>query len=411
MFEQIVKAVKENQLLITGLGVVGFSTVVGIAYKLYGYISRALSYFCFVRMSFESVDYLNFKKVQYWLYNLPYTKKRCRNFNIRYVRKNGKAGYKSEEDEDQLFYPGFGTHYLMCNRRPTIIHYNKSDSKELAFRETIDISIFCLFKKVKATELILEQINKIYDEVEYTTTSIHACIDSYGGWEELVSKSIKQRPILDTPSGYDEFLDDVQQFIANEDWYTQRGISYKRGYLLEGKPGNGKSSIILKIAQDLKKHINIINLTSTIIDDAKFIELVTSLNRDAILAIEDIDGIYADRSKDMDGEKNINTVTFSTILNVLDGLFSPEGLIFFITTNHPKKLDPALIRPGRIAYTKTFNDSNEYQCGAIFERFFPEATQEQITRFKSKGIGRSMSYLENHLIKHAKDIVKAANID
>ena len=409
MIEQIIKLVKENQLLVTGLGVVGFGTVVGIFYKVYGIVLRLINHFCFVNMSFESIDYLNFKKVQYWLYNLPYTKKRCRSFNVRYVKKNGRAGYRSEEDEDQLFYPGYGKHYLLLNRRPSIIFYNKSDSKELAFRETIEVSIFCLFKKRKVTEKILEQINNVYDSVDYTTTSVHACIDDYGSWTELLSKSIKQPPILSYESEYQEIIDDVQQFIDNEDWYRQRGLGYKRGYLWTGVPGSGKSSSILAIAQHFKRHIYILNLSSTVIDDAKFIELVTSLSKDAILAIEDIDGMYADRSKEMENGKQINTVTLSTIFNTLDGLFSPEGLIFFLTTNYPEKLDKALIRPGRIALQKEFKNSNTYQAQALFKRFFPEAQERHINSFLT-GVGKSMAHLENHLIKHSHDIERAALI-
>lgn len=411
MIENIIKLVKENQLLVTGLGVVGFGTIVGIFYKVYGIILKLINHFCFVNMSFESIDYLNFKKVQYWLYNLPYTKKRCRSFNIRYVKKNSRTNFRNnEEDEDQLFYPGYGKHYLFLNNRPSIIFYNKSDSKELAFRETIEISIFCLFRKTSVTEKILDEINNVYDSVEYTTTSVHACIDDFGGWTELLSKNMKQPPILSYHGEYEELVDDIQQFIDNEDWYIQRGISYKRGFLLTGVPGSGKSTCILKLAQDYKKHVYILNLTSTVIDDAKFIELVTSLGKDAVLAIEDIDGIYADRTKDMDNGKTINTVTLSTILNTLDGMFSPEGLIFFLTTNCPEKLDPALIRPGRIAVRKDFKNSNRYQSDTIFKRFFPEATERHLERF-SKGVGKSMAYLENHLMNFPFDIEKASEIE
>lgn len=408
MIEQISKLVKENQLLVGLFGAVGFGTIIGIFYKVYGLLMKAFNHFCFVNMSFESIDFHNFKKVQFWLYNLPYTKKRCRSFNVRYVQKS-KYGSNNVEDE-QLFYPGYGKHYLMLNNRPSIIFYNKSDSKELAFRETIEISIFCLFRKSSVTEKLLEQINHNYDSVEYTSTSIHACIDDFGGWTELLSKNIKQHPILSYEEEYTELVEDIQNFINNEEWYSKRGIAHKRGFLFTGVPGSGKTSCILTLAQRFKKHVNILNLTSTIIDDAKFIELVTSLDKDSILAIEDIDGIYADRSKDMDNGKQINTVTLSTILNTLDGMFSPEGLIFFLTTNCPEKLDPALIRPGRIAVRKDFKNSNAYQAKTIFTRFFPEAEERHIKRFE-KGVGKSMAYLENHLMNYPYDIEKACEIE
>lgn len=396
MFEAIetfIKELKNNNMAQTGIVMLFGGSAVGLIYKLYFKVINLISYLCFVTISFDSIDYLTFKKIQYWLYNHPYTKKRCTNFNIRFLYRD------SEETNKQIFYPGYGNHYFFINKRPAVVSYSKSDSKELAFRENINISLFALFNKAKRAEKLLEEINKLFDQDDYNRTQIFSCCSSYGTWKELLTKGIKQDPILSHENEYQELLDDVSSFINNEQWYADRGISYKRGYLLSGKPGAGKTSCIISVAQKFKKQIYIVNLTSTAIDDAKFIELITSLGKDAILAIEDIDGIYVDRSRDRKDEKEANTVTLSTILNTLDGLFTPDGLLFFITTNYPEKLDKALIRHGRISVFKEFDNANEYQARSIFTRFFPEATENQIKKFSSMGIGKSMACLESHLIK------------
>src|SRR5689334_4100087 len=118
MIEQISKLIKENQLLLGGVGMLGIGTLVGVLYKIYGYLVRFLTHFCFVTISFESIDIHNFKRVQYWLYEHPYTKNRCRNFSVRFVQKKGSRYLDDEEDSTQLFYPGYGRHYLFINRRP-----------------------------------------------------------------------------------------------------------------------------------------------------------------------------------------------------------------------------------------------------------------------------------------------------
>ena len=91
-------------------------------------------------------------------------------------------------------------------------------------------------------------------------------------------------------------------------------------------------------------------------------------------------------------------VSLSTILNSLDGLLTPEGLVFFITTNHPEKLDKALIRPGRIDLIKEFNNANEFQIGALFDRFLPNADRNDRTNFIKESLDNPMSAIEAKLI-------------
>ena len=64
-------------------------------------------------------------------------------------------------------------------------------------------------------------------------------------------------------------------------------------------------------------------------------------------------------------------VTLSGLLNLIDGVWSEEGRILFATTNHIEKLDPALIRPGRIDVRVRYDASTRDQAKRMFERFFP----------------------------------------
>ena len=75
--------------------------------------------------------------------------------------------------------------------------------------------------------------------------------------------------------------------------------------------------------------------------------LLNSSEPNSIILLEDIDGIFKGRESVQETRENRSQVTFSGLLNALDGVRSQEGRILIMTTNHRENLDPALMRPGR----------------------------------------------------------------
>ena len=96
---------------------------------------------------------------------------------------------------------------------------------------------------------------------------------------------------------------------------------------------------------------------------------VSKLPKKAILVLEDLDALFIDRKKN-DSSKSL--VSFSGILNVLDGMARKDGLITFLTTNYKNRLDKALIRPSRIDFILSFKEATEEQIKSMFKRFFPD---------------------------------------
>jgi len=140
-----------------------------------------------------------------------------------------------------------------------------------------------------------------------------------------------------------KLLEDIEKFIKSKSDYEKYGIPYKRNYLFHGRSGSGKTSLVNVIATKIKRSIYIIAFDKSINDEI-LCNAVNSINNDnAILLLEDIDCIFQNRN-----DNNKSNVNFSTLLNILDGVRSISGLIIIITTNYAKKLDPALMRPGRI---------------------------------------------------------------
>ena len=155
-------------------------------------------------------------------------------------------------------------------------------------------------------------------------------------------------------------------------YVTQQGIPYRRGYLLHGPPGSGKSSFIQALAGALNYDICVLNLSERGLADDKLIHLLSNTPERSFVLIEDIDAAFNKRVQtSADGYQS--SVTFSGFLNALDGVASGEERIIFMTTNHPEVLDPALIRPGRVDLSVLIDDASPKQARCLFERFYGKA--------------------------------------
>lgn len=150
-------------------------------------------------------------------------------------------------------------------------------------------------------------------------------------------------------------IDDLDRFVRRKEFYRKVGKPWKRGYLLYGPPGTGKSSLIAAMANYLKFDIYDLDLTDIDSNYQLRKSLLSTTNR-SILVIEDIDCSVnlQNREKSDDDDENleapISRLTLSGMLNFMDGLWSSCGdeRIIVLTTNHKERLDPALLRPGRM---------------------------------------------------------------
>lgn len=170
----------------------------------------------------------------------------------------------------------------------------------------------------------------------------------------------------------ENFLKDIKTFFLEsvKEKYSKLEIPHNRVYMFYGPPGTGKTTLIHAIASHVNMNIASIEFDSEM-SDKQFKRCLRRVPHNSIICIEDIDCLFEDR-KSNDSFKN--GVTFSGILNAIDGVSKLENTIMIITTNHIGRLDDALKR--RIDYFVKFDYSTKAQIQEQFSRFFPESASE-----------------------------------
>lgn len=297
-----------------------------------------------------------------WLAHISYGEK-SRLMTVSLGREKHGPGQKQQAEP--IFSPGPGKHYFRYKSVFCIVERDrKESSRESSFsiHEDWTITLFTR-KRQLAKDMIFDAI-AYCRSLENKSTIIYSHT-MYGDWVRISEQ--KQRSLQSVflkNCQKASLLQDVSDFLTSEAWYRERGIPYRRGYLLYGPAGTGKTSIIKAIAGEYKMNIYIVNMSAKM-GEAAFVSLLGSIPQGSILLFEDIDGMYTGRDKSSE-----DVISFKAFINGIDGVGSPEGILIFMTTNHPEKLDPALIRPGRIDYQVELGHCDHIQLCTMYESFY-----------------------------------------
>ncbi|KAI2941188.1 hypothetical protein CBS147322_9493 [Aspergillus niger] len=271
--------------------------------------------------------------------------------------------------------PGPGRHVLRYKNAFIFVNrMRESKSQDLhTGRPWETITLTTLYSHRHVFEDLFTEAHAYAAKSHEGKTSIY---NSWGTEWKLFGQPRRKRPldsvVLD--EGVKErIVEDVQDFVGSGKWYHDRGIPYRRGYLLYGPPGTGKSSFIQALAGELDYDIAILNLSERGLTDDRLNHLLTIVPNRTLVLLEDVDAAFSNRrtQTDEDGYRGAN-VTFSGLLNALDGVASAEERIIFLTTNHVERLDEALVRPGRVDMTVRLGEVTRYQVGCLWDRFYGE---------------------------------------
>ncbi|TFY66502.1 hypothetical protein EVG20_g4583 [Dentipellis fragilis] len=372
----------------------------------------------FITADFESDD-LTFTWIMHWLASLPQWRK------VRHFSVSTRLGNEDDEDvihddqddlEDDLsarnnrkvaYFPSYSMSYRFWHKyRWITVSRTKEESRWYSDKSTLRITILSRDRSI-LDSMILEA-RRAYMATQTDTIGIYVNEGFSSDWRYVASRAKRPIKSIILDAGVKELiLDDAKDFLRSKQWYADRGIPFRRGYLLYGAPGSGKTSIIHSLAGELGLDIYIISLSKTGLDDTSLNTLICALPERCIALMEDIDAAFthgitretagteledprrkrdthdsdesdSEEERTKHGRKRAEAVpggkdtriTLSGLLNALDGISAQEGRLLFATTNRYSALDPALTRPGRMDLHVEFRLASRYQAREMFRRFY-----------------------------------------
>ncbi|KAM5354953.1 hypothetical protein ACJ41O_001599 [Fusarium nematophilum] len=249
---------------------------------------------------------------------------------------------------------------------------------DVGFHQEEQISVTCVGRSSRILKGLLEDCRLEYLNESKNKTTIYGHREDCWRKEKAVTARPLSTVILDEKQK-GSLIRELRDFLDPETrrWYSEHSMSYKQGYLLHGPPGTGKSSFSLSIAGELDMDIYVVSIPST--NDQMLKGLFARLPDRCVVLLEDIDAAGATCSRDSgsegsdsdtDSSSRRRGVTLSGLLNVLDGVASQEDRVLIMTTNHPKKLDEALTRPGRVDFKVEFQLADRGIAKEIYRFLF-----------------------------------------
>jgi chaperone BCS1 len=248
--------------------------------------------------------------------------------------------------------------------------------------------VMCLGRSVAPIKRFLNACRDFAEQQRESYITVRASKQQYHreSWDVTILRPIRPLETVHFDENTKaELVADIKNYLDpnTRKFYTARGIPYRRGYLLHGTPGTGKTSLSLALAGHFGLELYLLHLPS-VREDGELERLFTALPPRCIVLLEDIDAVGIKRKSEMtedddsdddDDKPNRSRCTLSGVLNVLDGVASQEGRIVLMTSNMAHKLDKALVRPGRIDKMIFLNNISQRSAELMFLRMYtPDPT-------------------------------------
>jgi len=356
LFERITDVAGGNQFLVGAISMWGLGVMTYLFRKIPSDIYALSKKHLTTSLTITSA-HGSFYELMAWMESQGYSAK------FRRVKlTNGRWG-----DDKLAKSVGMGRHLTWFQGIPVIIELTRMDTNSEKDKEAV--TIIKLGRSHKLFDDLILELKKSDNRDDGMTKIYTRGLD---GW------SVSTQPPRDLDTVYigrsnrDAIVRTLTEFRQKEDWFVEHGIPYQLGILLYGPPGTGKTSLIRAIAAHLGYMVRVVpaSLLSKLRD-------AEDEKSKTIIVVEDIDSNTEVHDRDHE-PKATNDVAklmgggISEILNMLDGIVVSHGRIVIMTTNHIEKLDPAIIRPGRIDLKLELSYVTAETFKDFAEKFFGE---------------------------------------
>ncbi|KAG8529866.1 uncharacterized protein KY384_005347 [Bacidia gigantensis] len=324
-----------------------------------------------------------------------------------------------EAKKPPKYEPSYGKHFfyhkghLLLFQRDQKTMVDSGWGGYTTMRDSEFVTLSCLGRSTNPIKELIKEAKDFYISKQKSCTTVRrpapkqSRTNKGGSWQRAATRpSRPMQTVVLNHKVKNDVLKDVNEYLhpATPRWYSNRGIPYRRGYLLHGPPGTGKSSLAWAIAGVFGIDIYCISLVDPNLTEEELGMLFTSLPRRCVVLLEDIDSAGLSnrqeapsaeaetKSEDpkakaeavvikaLEGaskklkDKEREGISLSGLLNAIDGVASHEGRVLIMTTNFPDRLDEALTRPGRIDMKVPFTNATREQIRELFTRMYSPDT-------------------------------------
>lgn len=328
----------------------------------------------FFRVSVSGDDPI-YGDVHDWLYNLLLDEEK-KSLSVRTAKQDSDflESYNEREYVVRLQYDGSQIQEVKINGHKISVLVEKPESSPTSeqgkkWAQSYEKITFTA-QSILGRDEIVKMLKAIAEDKSSKKNQPDFYIGSpWGSWDRRDDLPARSLDTVALPGNeLESIIDDFKEFFDNAERYEKLGLPYHRGYLFHGPPGTGKTSLAKAIANHFNMDVYYLPLCD-LEEDSRLLKMVSCVDKGSMLLLEDIDVLSVSRERSAETSSEAK-ISLSGLLNALDGIASPHGLVTVMTTNHIELLDPALIRPGRIDIMKNLGYIENDQLEKLWKLAF-----------------------------------------
>lgn len=323
-----------------------------------------------------------YSQVHAWLLSIMPTE-RHRALSVRSGSGHGPTtleGGSADGDTEsvpplQLLFNDTRPRHVVIDGHRVMVRLNTPDVSGSAVsmrdRETPAAEIQFTTRSFGAQQAVVGHLHRLHDARRADRKPVLRMVNQWRSWRTRSDLPGRSLASVALPTAQrTRIVEDLGRFLDAEEQYNRLAIPWHRGYLFHGPPGTGKTSLVKALASHFRLDLWYVSL-SDLNAESGLMGLLSEVGPRSMLLLEDIDTIQIATDREGADQGKIST---SSLLNALDGVATPHGLVTVMTTNHYDRLDKALVRAGRMDLVEELGYSTPATVAALYRHFYGRTT-------------------------------------